>query len=76
MPGCTYNAMRHAGKLLAQMNLTVSGAIDRASLIGSGDEVGLANFEPNFYSGWAYEHATRAHNKGDNRHQCVLEGWC
>ena len=48
------NAMRHADKLLAQMNLTISGAIDRASLIGTGDEVGFATFEPNFYSGWAY----------------------
>jgi hypothetical protein len=41
--------MRHADKLLAQMNLTVSGAIDRASLIGTGDEVGFATFEPNFF---------------------------
>ena len=30
-------AMRHADKLLAQMNLTVHGAIDRASLIGTGE---------------------------------------
>ena len=34
------------------MNLTVS--IDRASLIGTGDEIGFAPFEPNFYFGWAY----------------------
>ena len=47
-------AMRHADKLLAQMNLTVSGAIDRASLIGTGDEMTFSTFEPNFYSGWAY----------------------
>ena len=31
--------MRHADKCLAQMNLTVHGAIDRASLIGTGDEM-------------------------------------
>ena len=48
------NAMRHADKLLAQMNLTVSGAINRASHIGTSDEVTFATFEPNFYSGWAY----------------------
>ena len=48
------NAMRHADKLLGQMNLTVSGAIDRASHIGTGEEVVFATFEPNFYSGWAY----------------------
>ena len=47
-------AMRHADKLLAQMNLTVPGAIDRASLIGMGDEIPYSTFEPNFYSGWAY----------------------
>ena len=47
-------AMRHVDKLLAQMNLTVYGAIDRASLIGTGDEMPFTTFEPNFYSGWAY----------------------
>ena len=47
-------AMRHADKLLAQMNLTVHGAIHRASLIGTGDEMPFTTFEPNFYSGWAY----------------------
>ena len=36
------------------MNLTVHGAIDRASLIGTGDEMPFTTFEPNFYSGWAY----------------------
>ena len=46
--------LKHADKLLAHMNLTVFGAIDRASLIGTGDEVGFAHFEPYFYSGWAY----------------------
>lgn len=46
-------AMRHADKLLAQMNLTVHGAIDRASLIGTGSEMPLPKIEPNFYSGWA-----------------------
>ena len=46
--------MRHADKLLGQMNLTVSGAIDRASHIGTGEEVVFATFEPNFSSGWAY----------------------
>ena len=47
-------AMRHADKLLAQMNLTVHGAIQKASLIGTGDEMPFTTFEPNFYSGWAY----------------------
>ena len=47
-------AMRHADKLLAQMNLTVHGTIDRAFLIGTGDEMPFTTFEPNFYSGWAY----------------------
>ncbi|KAL5463759.1 hypothetical protein EMCRGX_G032690 [Ephydatia muelleri] len=28
-------------------------AIDRASHIGTGEEVVFATFEPNFYSGWA-----------------------
>ena len=43
--------MKHADKLLA---LTVRGAIDRASLIGTGDEMPFTNFEPHFHSGWAY----------------------
>ena len=47
-------AMRHADKLLAQMNFTISGAINKASHIGASDAVTFATFEPNFYSGWAY----------------------
>ncbi|KAL5484080.1 hypothetical protein EMCRGX_G020524 [Ephydatia muelleri] len=47
-------AMRHADKRLAQMNLTVHGAIDRASFIGTGDEMPFTTFESNFYSAWAY----------------------
>ena len=46
--------MRHADKILAQMNLTVPGAIDRPSLINTGDEIPFTTFEPNFYTGWAY----------------------
>ena len=53
------NAMRHVDKLLAQKNLPVSGAIDRASYIGTGAEVTFATIEPHFHYGWAY--VTRAH---------------
>ena len=46
-------AMRHANGLLAKVDFSVNGAIQRASNL-FGDETSYATFEPNFYSGWAH----------------------
>ena len=47
--------MRHANELLSKMNLSVDGAIARASDIFVDDgEIPYATFESNFYSGWAH----------------------
>ena len=49
-------AMRHANELMFKMNLSLDGAIARASAIfvDDGGEIPYATFEPNFYSGWAH----------------------
>lgn len=49
-------AMRHANELLSKTNLSVDGAIARASeiFVDNGGEIPYATFKPNFYSGWAH----------------------
>ena len=42
--------IRHANGVLAKMDFSVNGTIQRASNV-FGDET---NFEPNFYAGWAH----------------------
>ena len=46
-------AMRHSNGLLAKMDFSVNGTIQRASNV-FGDETSYATFEPNFYPGWAH----------------------
>eukprot|EP00731_Ephydatia_muelleri_P026723 Em0018g823a len=48
-------AMRYANTLLATMDFTVSGAVDRASnLLTDDSNLTYATFEFNFYAGWAH----------------------
>ena len=62
-------AMRYADTLLAIMDFTVSGAVDRASnrLLTDDSNLTYATFEFNFYAGWAYtqKNATRADHQGN-----------
>ena len=47
------NAMEHANQILSRMDFSVEGAIDHASSMFD-IEMTYANFESNFYAGWAH----------------------